>query len=147
MLYWNPQQATEQENVRWAMLRALEWSRWPLFVFQPIIPIVLPFIKWQILIPSVILLNLIWGLFFRYSFVNFHLAELGVFFVRLKWLTCPAMAIYFYINGEITNALIAFFWPLITIVLAFISLPANLELLQSKFLLKIGFLPEYDQED
>jgi len=128
------------------LLRALEWARWPLFIVQPIMPVLLIFTTWQVLIPLVLIIDLLWEILIRYRFISFRLAIAGMYLVRLKWITCPLMGIYFYIHGHIINSIIALFWPLITLFLTGLTAlilspwgPVNLLLIERKFRAQIGF--------
>lgn len=40
-MLWNPHENSDQENLRWCWLRAVEWGKWPLFVSQPLLPLML----------------------------------------------------------------------------------------------------------
>ena len=132
---------TEEEIQQWAMLRALEWGKWPLFVTQPIMPVLLLLFKWWILVLGVVIANLLWGAV-RYKFVSVPLAYYGCLFVRLKWLSALAMGLYFYLNDNNLNAIIAVLWPLITLILSAVQLsPILYGRLERTFLVRLGVLP------
>jgi hypothetical protein len=40
-VWWNGEEHNDDENFLWAWLRAVEWSLWPLFIAQPIVPFLL----------------------------------------------------------------------------------------------------------
>ena len=44
---WNPGQHSDDDNLRWSWLRAVEWGRWPVFLSQPIGPVLLIWLPWQ----------------------------------------------------------------------------------------------------
>lgn len=37
---------TEEEYERWSHLRACEWGEWPLFIIQPVAPVLLLLFQW-----------------------------------------------------------------------------------------------------
>ena len=37
-LVWNPADHSDQDNLTWSFLRAVEWGRWPIFLSQPVAP-------------------------------------------------------------------------------------------------------------
>jgi|SRR6516164_934128 hypothetical protein len=57
---WNPDEHSLEENLRWALLRAMEWLTWPNFISQPIVPILLYFYPWPWVIGSVVLISFAW---------------------------------------------------------------------------------------
>src|SRR5579872_858521 len=89
---WNPSQHSDQDNLRWCWLRAVEWGAWPLFLSQPIAPIIL-LLKgslWAALVPAIIA-NVLWS-GVRYRFVSVAAASWGAVLVHLKWVTIPPCA-------------------------------------------------------
>lgn len=46
MSLWNPAEHSDQENLTWCYLRAIEWCAWPAFVSHPFIPILFLFVPW-----------------------------------------------------------------------------------------------------
>lgn len=96
---------------------------------------------------AVVVANLLWGAM-RYRFVSIHLAHYSSLFVRLKWITCPAMGLYFFLNDNILDALLAFFWPLIILILSFLQLSAiRYGQFERMFMSKMGFVPVQDDEE
>lgn len=131
---------TEGEIHKWIMLRAIEWGDWPLFIAQPIIPVLMLIFEWWIIVLGIVIANLLWGLV-RYKFVSVPLANFGCLFVRLKWFTSPAMGLYFYLNDNILNAILALSWPLVTLILLAVRFyPIELGRLERMFLEKLGML-------
>ena len=45
-LVWNPEEHTNEENLRWSLLRGIEWGIWPAFLSIPVVPISLIFFSW-----------------------------------------------------------------------------------------------------
>lgn len=145
MPIWNPFEHTDQENLRWAWLRAIEWGVWPRFVAQPIVPVLLIFFPWQWVVGSVIVLTWVWVLI-RYKFVSADLATLGATFVRLKWLTCPASCIYLWIMGQKQTAVLALLWPLVTLLLTIVGPSVMVGTLQNEFMRQVGYFSGDSQD-
>ncbi|MFH1891229.1 MAG: hypothetical protein ABIK83_00935 [Candidatus Zixiibacteriota bacterium] len=135
---------SETELQRWSALRAMEWGRFPLFVTQPIAPVLLLIAPWWLVVITIVALNLLWGLV-RYKFVSTHLANFGCVFVRLKWISCPGMAILFYLKyDDVFLTLLSSLWPFVTLVLMLVQFgPVNLGKLQRMFMKELGLLPEW----
>ena len=94
----------DEVNLRWSLLRATEWGRWPMFLSQPVGPILLLALDWGFVVLGVVIANLLWASFVRYRFVRAAGAYWGATLVRLKWLTCPMAAVYLFMRGEPTLA-------------------------------------------
>jgi hypothetical protein len=134
---WIPGEHSDQENLTWAWLRAVEWGRWPIFVSQPIAPLFLLFFPWPAVVVGTILLNLLWAGFVRYRFVNIKAAYYGAIVVRLKWLTCPVVAIYLYSGGELVGAALPLLWPLLIFVIGVVP-TTQIGKIQSMFMAQLG---------
>lgn len=135
---WIPGEHSDQENLTWAWLRAIEWGRWPIFISQSIAPFFLLFFPWPAVVVGSILLNLLWAGFVRYRFVNIKAAYYGTIVVRLKWVTCPAVAIYLYSAGELVGAVLALLWPLLIFVIG--ALPSTeIGRIQNMFMSELGY--------
>ena len=137
---WNPLQHSDDENLRWSWLRAVEWASWPAFLSQAIAPFALIFVSWPLVLGAVIVANVLWAASVRYRFVGVDAAFVGVFVTQLKWLICPAVAVYLWANGRTINALSVLFWPLVAGIVAAIS-PANVGIVQKQFMAKLGYSP------
>ena len=83
-LVHNPQLYTDEENLRWCWLRAVEWGQWPLFSSQLVVPILLLFFAWWKIVVMVVIITWMWVLI-RYKYVNMILAGSGPFVIILKW--------------------------------------------------------------
>lgn len=126
LVVWNPREHTDQENQEWSSQRASEWSGFPLFLSQPLVPLLLIWFPWKALVLSLIVINIVWGLIVRYRYVSIALADFGSVFHYWKWITCPVAAIYLYYVAEDTHkAVIALLWPLITMLVMFLSRPVD----------------------
>jgi hypothetical protein len=135
---YNPAENSDQNNLRWAWLRAVEWGAWPLYVFQPIAPILLLFFNWKIVVIFIYLLNLSWSLI-RYRFISPFFADIGNLAAHLKWPISIGIAIYFAFQRNYFLALISLSWPLITILLSFFSPSTKIGVLQEIFMNSMGY--------
>jgi hypothetical protein len=107
---WN-QGYSDEDNLQWSMLRAIEWGIWPAFLSQSIVPVLLMLFEWWEVIGVFIILTILWS-FVRYRYVNVALATFGVFFVILKWITVPAAVIYLLLQQNYISAVVALLWPI-----------------------------------
>jgi hypothetical protein len=108
---WIAAEHSDQDNLQWSWLRAVEWIGWPLFMSQPIVPVLLYFYEGWILL-SVFLLTLLCRVTVLQWFVSVRLADIGPLFVLLKFLACPLMAVLIWQQGHHIIAALALLWPL-----------------------------------
>jgi hypothetical protein len=135
---WNPLEHSDDENLRWSYLRAIEWASWPAFLSQGVAPIALLFTSWIVVLGAVYGLNILWAVTVRYRFVSVNAAFLGVFVSMLKLVTCPATTVYLLWNGEWLLAFFALGWPLVAAVAQAIP-PAQVGVVQKQFMTKLGY--------
>jgi hypothetical protein len=107
---------SDDDNLRWCWLRAVEWGRWPLFISQSLLPLMLFVCSWKIAILIVLTCNLAWRFVVNSHFISVFLAFIGPLIVRLKWLVCPLCGYYFYSHGNKASAFIALSWPILMTV-------------------------------
>lgn len=146
---WYANNHSDDENTRWAWLRAVEWINWPIFVSQPIVPVLLYLwpTLWLPITFGVVVLNVAWQLGVLRRFVSVPLADFGCVFVRLKWFTCPAMAYLLWANSLPYHAFAALFWPVaVLLILTIINVPLGLMFkttdigpVQNCFMLRLGY--------
>lgn len=137
---WNPREHTDHENQEWSSHRASEWGGLPLFLSQPLVPLLLIWFPWKALVLSLVVMNCAWGCSVRYRFINVTLAEFGSVFHFWKWMTCPIAALYlYYAAGDSHKAAIALLWPLLTIPLMYLSWPVDKGRLQTLFMRRFGY--------
>jgi hypothetical protein len=110
---WIAAEHSDEENLRWSYLRAIEWIGWPLFLSQPIVPVLLYFFDWPWILLSVFLVTLLWRVTVLQWFVSVRLAGITPLFVLLKFLTCPLMAFLIWQQGDYISAVLALLWPLV----------------------------------
>lgn len=143
MMTWKADAHSDEENMRWCSLRAIEWGAWPVFVSQPIVPILLIMTQWKALILALAVINLLWAFTVRYAVVSPAAATVGVFFVRIKWITGPAAALYLYGIGQTVPAALALFWPLVAMVLGPVTaLGTEIGRIQTMFMRALGYQEE-----
>ena len=152
MLRPNTIQNTDEENLRWSWLRAIEWEAWPFFISQPVVPILLYSFAWWKIIIGLILIQFAWTVLVRNKFVSVALAGGGAIFVLLKWVVCPITAYRFFEQGQFGLAALAFLWPfamliikqIVWMIMALILIPFQIEIMQigivqSLFMNKLGY--------
>jgi hypothetical protein len=141
---WNPAEHSHEENIRWAWLRAIEWREWPVFMSQPVAPVLLYFYSWPAVLGGVVAVGFFWRALVAPFWVAPSLARIGPYFVKLKFITAPAMAYLLWQRGDTTGAVVAALFPfLITAVATFVIFfpPLAIGLLQARFLSAIGLQP------
>lgn len=158
-MVWDASKHSRDENVRWSWLRVVEWLGWPLFLSQPVVPVLLYFYSWPVIFVGVVVLTFIWRALVAPVWISPSLVELGVYFVRLKFVIAPAMAYLFWSQGDTPIALAALSWPLLGPLIAgwILVIPqAVLQMMgldkawqigpvQIRFLLAIGLRPESEE--
>jgi hypothetical protein len=135
---WDPALHSNEDNLRWCWLRAVEWGRWPLFLSQPIAPVLLIWWSWRLVIVGVVIANLIWALFIRYRRVNMSMASSGVYLVAAKWVTWPASTAYLFYHHIFPEAWIAVTWPLLMFPIGALT-PTAIGQIQSMFMENLGY--------
>jgi len=150
---WNSSGHSNDENVRWSWLRAVEWLSWPLFMSQPAVPVLLYYYPWPAVLGTVVVVAFLWRAIVVPFWVAPRLAAFGPMFVMLKFLAAPVMAVLLWQRGDTPVALVALLWPVAgpTFAQWFMILPTALLSLtplgeasqigpvQTRFLLAIGF--------
>ncbi len=129
---------SDEENLKWCLLRGTEWGDWPLFITQPIVPILLLYFHWWNIIFTLVALTWMWALI-RYKYVSVILARYGAYFVFSKWFVSVGIAIYFLTKEQYFLAVFSGFYPLILIVIMFFVPPTKIGVLQNKFMYKLGY--------
>jgi hypothetical protein len=134
---WNANEHSDDEDLQWAWLRAMEWGSWPTFISQPIAPIAILFYPWWSVVLFTVVANVLWILFVRHKIVVPVRAYWGVIIVRLKWITCP-IAAYTLWRGDMRGAAtLALLWPLVILVMSFGS--GRVGDIQKMFLQRLGY--------
>jgi TPR repeat protein len=142
---WN-QGFSDQENLQWSMLRAIEWGIWPAFLSQSIVPPLLIAFEWWEVIGVFIVLTILWS-FVRYRYVNVAMARFGVFFVLLKWITIPAAVVYLLIQQNYISAVVALLWPIfLAPYLGIVIGGTKIGKIQEMFMAQLGYSAKQSPE-
>lgn len=137
---WNPVEHTDDDNLRWCWLRAIEWGRWPMFLSQPVAPLLLVWLSWDQVIFSAIIANLFWAGFVRYQFVSVAAASAGPIVVRLRWLTWPLATTYLYWEGRRPECCVSLAWPILVLIIG--AFPTTrIGRIQVRFMRELGYEP------
>jgi hypothetical protein len=107
---WNPAHHSDDENLRWAWLRATEWQEWPLFISQPVIPVLLYVYPWWCVIVSLAGVTFAWRLLIAPRFTPWPAIDNAAYFVMLWLVMSPLMAYLIWQNGHPWVAALALFW-------------------------------------
>jgi hypothetical protein len=152
---WNSGEHSDEENIRWSWLRAVEWLEWPLFISQPVVPVLLYFYRWPAVLGGVVAVAFLWRALVTPFWVVPSLANIGPFFVKLKFVSAPAMAYLLWQRGDMPGVVVAALFPILgTIVASLVMIPplallsltpfgkaSQIGLVQVRFLSAIGFQP------
>ena len=149
-IYAEPSQCTAAELQRWLHLRAIEWCAWPVFLSQPLVPLLLiVFPPFPVLL-VVVAAEFLWR-FVRYAFVSPRLASVGaVFVIVLKWPCAIGAAIYLVVQHRYPIALLAILWPLVaslapvsvTLIAALFGRHALVGVVELQLAKRIGYVSE-----
>ena len=129
---------TEADVQRWLLLRAIEWSNWPTFVTQPIVPVLFLIFPWYYVVLVLVLTAFAWSAI-RYRFVSAALARSGVFVVQLKWPSALICGIYLLFQRSYLAGGIALLWPFLG---TFIQVPGQIGRIELALAKKIGYVGE-----
>ena len=140
---WNPEEHSEDENVQWCGLRAIEWGRWPLFLSQTIGPLLLLRLPISFVIIGFLTLNVLWALV-RYRFVSPKFAYIGVLFTFPKILIWIGCAAFFFVHHDTSKALVSLFWLPIISIIGMIP-TTQVGILQGRFMETLGLSDVWEQ--
>jgi hypothetical protein len=129
---------TKVEVQRWLLLRAIEWSNWPTFVSQPIVPVLFLVFPWYWVVLIVCIADLGWSAI-RYRFVSVALARAAVLLVLLKWPSALICGIYLFFQRSYVAGVIALLWPILG---TFIQVPGQIGRIELALAKKIGYVDE-----
>lgn len=130
-----------EEFDRASWLRSVEWGKWPLFLSQPVFPVMLVGLRpWTAGI-VVVALSWYWCLL-RYRYISYDLMRSGVFWVRLKWLSIPVMAFYFGYHREWLSMFASLLTPVLIPFFGILVPPADIGTIQKRIWQEVGFAPE-----
>ena len=132
---------TSEEIVRVSWLRSVEWLKWPIFLIQPLLPILLLRAQPLGLLMYLLLLGYAW-IPIRSRLVSFKFATLGCFWVRLKWVTIPVMCVYFGFHHKWKEFVLSLLSPLVIMAISALVPHGDILPLQKRMWKEIGFDPE-----
>jgi len=92
---------TSAEIDRWIHPRAIEWSGWPTFISQPVVPGLFIFYPWHFVVIGLLCVDLVWQIV-QHASVSFPLSEpscLAVAWVKVGQQRSAVVFNYF-ITGE-----------------------------------------------
>lgn len=93
-------------------VRAIEWTNWPVFLSQSVVPVLLIYYPWYWVIAAVACLEFAWS-FVRYRYVSLRAANSAALLVSYtKWPATIAAGIYLFIQHRYMIGVIAVWWPL-----------------------------------
>jgi hypothetical protein len=125
------------------LLRGLEWCAWPVFLCQPLLPVLYLFWPPCIVLGAVVLLDYMWVPIAN-GYVSYPLATVGCFWVRLKWPVMPAALAYYLWTHQFYLAVLTAITPLIPRLLVQVVPKGNVISVQRKMMKEIGFDPDQD---
>ncbi len=133
---WQPSEHSDEENLRWSWLRAVEWRGWPGFLAQPVVPILLLWwTPWKVCLGAVAA-NVLWSLV-RYRFVSTRLSYLAALIVMLKIPVAVGMGIYFLCVSQWWKAGFCAAWvPFSAVASAF---PGKIGTIQQMLMARLGY--------
>ena len=134
----NPDNYTNQENLQWCWLRAVEWGQWPLFVSQLVAPILFLFFQWWKVAIGIVVLTWLWALV-RYTFVSIFLSGFGPFIIIIKWPVSVGFGVYFWTQGNNQLAIISVLWSIITLLLVLICPNTQIGKIQTMLMNAMGY--------
>lgn len=111
---------TDKETNQFIMLRSLEWEILPIYGTRSFAPVFLIWLTWWQLIPCILILGLFWRSLGRH-FVNLNIAAALSYINSLvaSLVINLIIALYFILQGQILNAVLAICWHLISIVISY----------------------------
>jgi len=134
------QECTTDELVKMTWLRSVEWLHWPAFICQPLLPILYIYVYPPWVIAIVVVLNILW-IPIRYHVPSLGIVTAGLYFVYLKWITIPVVAIYFVVHRAWLDVVAVIITPFIVWSLGAFT-GGKVGIVQKKFLKQLGITEE-----
>jgi hypothetical protein len=128
----------EGELQRWLHLRAIEWTNWPAFLSQLVLPILVIFYRWPYVLAGVVVVDILWATI-RYSFVSPNLSNTGCLLVGwLKWPVSIGSAAYlFLISHSYGVGILALAWPLLA---GLVCVPGQVGRVELELAKRVGYV-------
>jgi hypothetical protein len=127
---------SDEEIKRWLLLRSIEWTTWPAYLSQAIIPMLLIYFVWWHVLSAFVVLSIIWT-FIRYKYVNPYLSQIGAIFSILKWPSAILASAFLVFNFHYAIAILALIWPVG--ISAFVGIPGKIGRVEVLLAQKIGY--------
>ncbi|PMP82429.1 MAG: hypothetical protein C0175_03655, partial [Caldisericum exile] len=93
---WNIEKHTKGENRAYIDGRSGEWANLPIYATEILIPPLMYFVKWHILITTVYILNVLWG-FVSLRFINLKISYILWQINKFRWIIFIFFG-YYYIS-------------------------------------------------
>ncbi|SRR6266542_1980935 len=133
----NLSEYTEPEIQRWLHLRAIEWSGFPSFISQIIVPILFIFYPWWQVVLGVVLVGLVWCVV-RYWFISATILDtVCLAVVWLKWPVAIGSAIYLFVQRQFVAGVVGLIWP---VVAGLTILPGQIGVFELRLAKRIGYI-------
>ena len=136
---WNPTEHSNDENLRWAWLRAVEWGQLPLFVSTPVAPLLFLLYPPMAVVAGVFELSVVW-MTARYRIVSVQLASAITVAASAGWITVPFATVLLLLRHRWGVAVFALFWPMIAGALGALTRP-QVGRIQMAFMRALGYHP------
>jgi hypothetical protein len=120
---WEVEKHTKSENKAYIDGRSGEWANLPIYITEILIPPLMYFVKWYILLVAVYILNVLWG-FVSGKFINLKISYILWQINKFRWIIFIVFG-YFYISKSMyVEGALSLLWPFISLILAFLN-PKN----------------------
>jgi len=120
---WEVEKHTKSENKAYIDGRSGEWANLPIYITEILVPPLMYFVKWYILLVAVYILNVLWG-FISGKFINPKISYILWQINKFRWIIFIVFG-YFYISKSMyVEGALSLLWPFISLILAFLN-PKN----------------------
>jgi hypothetical protein len=120
---WEVEKHTKSENKAYIDGRSGEWANLPIYITEILVPPLMYFVKWYILLVVVYILNVLWG-FVSGKFINLKISYVLWQINKFRWIIFIVFG-YFYISKSMyVEGALSLLWPFISLILAFLN-PKN----------------------
>ncbi|BAL81095.1 hypothetical protein [Caldisericum exile] len=117
---WNTEKHTKAENKAYIDGRSGEWANLPIYVTEILVPPLMGFIKWYILIVVIYILNLLWG-FVSDKFINLKISYILWQINKFRWIVFIVSGYYYISKSMYIEGALSLLWPFISLILAFLN--------------------------
>ncbi len=138
-MFWDPTSYTDDENLRWALLRAIEWRAWPFFITQPIVPLLFIFYKPEFVVIILLIIGIAWNLV-SMMLINLNLMYFGPIFVKLRWFSSIGVGGYLIYNHVYLWGILALLWPIVVGSMSpFLAFGTTIGKMQERIMNRLGY--------